>query len=423
MRLAAALLLAAVPSAAAAQSEPVAASPDTALRSRADAVVTILAGGGDYDETFSPAFRQAVPRSQFDAVARNLTQALGAPQRIERVEPHGGGSATMTIGYARGSATAEIVVDAAAPHVVTGLRITGTAVRNDSLSAIESELRALPGQVALGVYALGSGAPRPLLAIRDDAPAPLASSFKLWVLAELARQVTAGRHRWAEVVPLGQPSLPSGVLQDWPAHAPVTVQTLATQMVSISDNSATDTLVALLGRRALDAGAAAAGLAPPVLTTREAFAIKADPALTRAWAAADAAGRRAILTREAPRIAAARLDGTIFSHGPLATDSVEWFAAPRDTARLLDGFRRAGGVPLSILAVNHGADPLTVGRFAYLGYKGGSEPGVLTLNFLARTKDGRWFALAGAWHRPDGATDEPRLLSLLTRALALVATP
>ena len=47
-------------------------------------------------------------------------------------------------------------------------------------------------------------------------------------------------------------SLPSGITQSWPAGSPVTLQTLATLMISISDNTATDTLVTL-ERRKLDA--------------------------------------------------------------------------------------------------------------------------------------------------------------------------
>ncbi|WP_373047449.1 serine hydrolase [Vulgatibacter sp.] len=75
------------------------------------------------------------------------------------------------------------------------------------------------------------------------------------VVAELVRATEAGERRWDEVVRLAPEaySLPSVLLQDWPAGAPVTLQTLATLMISRSDNTATDQLVHLLGRERIEA--------------------------------------------------------------------------------------------------------------------------------------------------------------------------
>ena len=39
---------------------------------------------------------------------------------------------------------------------------------------------------------------------------------------------------------------------------------------------------------------------------------------------------------------------------PVAIDSIEWFASPRDMIGLLDWLRRQGGEALPILAVNPG---------------------------------------------------------------------
>ena len=191
-------------------------------------------------------------------------------------------------------------------------------------------------------------------------------------------------------------------------------------MISISDNSAADTLVTALGRRQVDAMAAAHGGSTPVPTTRELFVLKSDPALAAAWRRANPAERRALLTDNAVRIGGATLDATMFSNGPVAVDSVEWFASPAAMAGLLDTLRR-DPTAAAILAVNPGADPVTAARFAYIGYKGGSEPGVLTMNFVVRTMAGHWFAVASAWHRSDAAVEETTLLALAARALALVA--
>ncbi|MBI0476730.1 serine hydrolase [Sphingomonas sp. MA1305] len=409
------------PSVAAAQTPPTeAVAADPAVRTQAEALLPLLAGGPGYDSLFAPVFRQAVPLGQWSPLTQQLADTLGAPRRIASLTPRGRFAATVEVAYDRGTATMLIAVDPAPPHAIAGLRITGTTRADDSAAALAKDLAALPGATGLGVYALAGATPKATLAIDDATPAPIGSAFKLWVLAEAARQVAAGRHRWDEVVPVGVPSLPSGILQGWPRGTPVTLQTLATLMIAISDNTATDTLIGVLGRREVDAMAARFGGAGPVLTTREAFAIKADPALTAAWTGADAAARRALLTAQAARIAGERIDAMMFSSGPVANDAVEWFAAPRDMARLLAHLRDAGPVVRAILAVNPGIDPTTAARFRYVGFKGGSEPGVIALNLLAETQDGRWYAVVGDWHRRDAAVDDAAFIALVTRALAQV---
>ncbi len=72
----------------------------------------------------------------------------------------------------------------------------------------------------------------------------IGSAFKLYVLSTLSREIAARRRSWNDVVPLDQRSYPSGILQDWPQGTPMTLQTLATLMIAISDNTATDQLAA-----------------------------------------------------------------------------------------------------------------------------------------------------------------------------------
>ncbi|MES3083055.1 serine hydrolase [Sphingomonas faeni] len=394
---------------------------DPALRAKADALVAILDGRGAYDTYFAASFREKVPKAQFSVIAEKLKATLGAPQKIESLAATSAWSADLVVGYARGTASIRLVIDPAVPHASTGLLITGTGARDDTLAKVGAEFRALPGASGFGLYALGQATPEPILEYRADVAAPLGSAFKLWVLAELARQVASGERHWNDVVKVGAPSLPSGVLQTWPAGSPVTVQTLATMMISISDNTATDTLLTTLGRAKVDAMAEAAGGGVPVMTTREMFALKGDPALTKAWAAGSVDERRALLVDNAVKISTAKLDPTVFAGKPVAIDSVEWFASPSAMAGLLDRLRGADATTRAVLAVNAGVDPAIAKRFAYVGFKGGGEPGVLTLNYLVQAKDGRWYAATGNWHRADDGVNELRFAGLMGRALALLA--
>ncbi len=394
---------------------------DPALRAKADALVAILDGRGAYDAYFAASFREKVPKAQFATIVEKLKATLGAPEKIESLTATSAWSADLIVGYARGTASVRLALDPAAPHAATGLLITGTGARDDSLAKIEAEFRALPGASGFGLYALGNGKPAPILEYRADIAAPLGSAFKLWVLAELARQVAADERHWTDVVKVGAPSLPSGVLQTWPAESPVTVQTLSTLMISISDNTATDTLLTTLGRAKVDAMAASAGGSVPVMTTREMFALKGDPALTKAWAAGSVDERRALLVDNAVKISTAKLDPAVFGGKPVAIDSVEWFASPAAIAGVLDRLRGADATTRAVLAVNAGVDPAIAKRFGYVGFKGGGEPGVLTLNYLVQAKDGRWYAATGNWHRADDAVNEVRFAGLMGRALALLA--
>lgn len=422
-----ALAMAGVPAMASPLPARAAEAADPAVRTRADALIALLGGRGDYDGYFSPAFRAEIPLATFSTIAAQLRTTLGAPQRIETVTARGAWAADLVVAYERGTAAVSMTLDPTPPHVVTGLRVTGTARRDDSFAALEADFRALPGKSGFAVYALDGATPSPIARYNADTTAPLGSAFKLWVLAEATRQVAAGQRRWADVVTLGPRSLASGVLHACPANAPVTLQTLATLMISVSDNSATDALMTALGRDRVDAMVATTGVAQgprtlPILTTREAIAMKADPALSAAWGAADAAGRRRLLAANATRFAAATLDASIFAGPPVAVDSVEWFASPDDMARTLAWLHRHGGTTAqAILAVNPGAPAATANGLAYLGFKGGSEPGVVTLNYLAQARDGRWLAVTGNWHRADAGVSEPGFATLMTRALALAA--
>ena len=395
---------------------------DPALRAKADALVAILDGRGAYEAYFAASFRDKVPQAQFATIVAQLKATLGAPQTIESLTATSAWSADLVVGYARGTASVRLALDPAAPHAATGLLITGTAARDDSLAKIEAEFRALPGASGFGLYALGDGKPEPILDYRADIAAPLGSAFKLWVLAELARQVAADERHWADVVKVGAPSLPSGVLQTWPAGSPATLQTLATLMISISDNTATDTLLTTLGRAKVDAMAEGAGGSVPVMTTREMFALKGDPALAKQWAAGSVVDRRALLVDHAVKIATTKLDMSVFAGKPVAVGSVEWFASPAAMAGLLDRLRAADDTTRAILAVNAGVDPGIAARFRYVGFKGGGEPGVLSLNYLVQAKDGRWYAATGNWHRADDAVNELRFAGLMGRALALLAS-
>ncbi len=97
--------------------------------------------------------------------------------------------------------------------------------------------------------------------------APLGSAFKLYVLDALGNAVASGKVRWNQplTVTAQLKSLPSGELQNEPDGTQISVQDTAAKMISISDNTAANMLINLLGRSAVEAALSTTGMADPVL--------------------------------------------------------------------------------------------------------------------------------------------------------------
>jgi hypothetical protein len=257
-------------------------------------------------------------------------------------------------------------------------------------------------QVHFLVAAVNGTTCRPVHAIGAATPAPLGSAFKLYVLDALARAVAAGKVSWDQPLTVTSQvkSLPSGVLQNDPDGTRVSVRQVAAGMISISDNTAANMLIALLGRHAVEAATRAAGMADPALdvpflTTRELFVLKLDdwPKLAQRYLALDAAGRQAMLSGTVDRVPLSALPTTPWTE-PRDIGSLEWFASPADICHVFASLatlaREPKLAPLAgILARNAGGMTLDPGRWRAVWFKGGSEPGVLTLNYLATTRTGQ----------------------------------
>jgi beta-lactamase class A len=119
------------------------------------------------------------------------------------------------------------------------------------IDAHVAAIKALPGRTSVLVLTDSK-----LVAAHDaDIPLAVASAGKLAVLLALKNAVSDGRLSWEDVVTLDPKwrSLPSGQLQDWPDGTPLTIASLAHLMISVSDNTATDALIHLVGREAIQA--------------------------------------------------------------------------------------------------------------------------------------------------------------------------
>lgn len=391
------------------------------LRQRAEDVAAVVRGEKAYSDVFAPVFINAVPQAQFEALTGQLRDQLGPFEGLAQVEAGTTpGSGTISLRFRDALAGGPIQLENAAPWRVAGLRINSIRpVVAEGQTALDL-VPELPGTTS--VYLARLDGTHTLIEQNADRQLAIGSTFKLYVLSALVQAVARGERKWEDVVPLTARSFPSGQMQDWPHNTPVTLQTLATMMIAISDNTATDQLMQVLGRGAVEAEVAASGHARPdatlpMMTTRELFLLKLGPEEQLArYAAGDVAMRRSILAG----LAGNELDmgqmQAVFADGPHHI-GVEWFASAQDLAGV---YRRLADDPVAgaILAVNPGMDRTQFGAWTFAGYKGGSEPGVLNFAWLLRDRGGAPWVLAMTWNDPAANVSEARLIALAQQVLA-----
>ncbi|MFZ1742706.1 MAG: serine hydrolase, partial [Pontixanthobacter sp.] len=346
-------------------------------------------------------------------------------QGLESVKQSPSGSAIIEIRFERALARGPINLGPAPSKLVIGLLLNDFQPIDDSLAAIESDLAALPGKISV-FYGPVYNDLEPVLAINADTQFAIGSTFKLYILSALARQVEAGERSWREIVLLDRKSFPSGRMQNWPDNSPVTLHTLSTMMISISDNTATDRLLRELGRDVVETELIGSGHSDPdrtlpFLSTFEMFALKgSEPNLRKYERATEATQRRILVDLEDDVGGNRDLIAPPTFTEPFAIETVEWFASGSDLRKLgrqLATFKDP--TAREIMAVSPAMSETQREKWNYVGYKGGSEPGVLNLTWLLQDKSDNWHILAMSWNNPDAVVDQNTFEMLAQRILAI----
>jgi beta-lactamase class A len=337
---------------------------------------------GPQQDWFATSFLQAIPFPMIAPIAKRVTDGLGAYRRTT------GSAGTYISQFEKGTVEVRIHIDA--DGKIDGLRLLPPVLMTGGIEAAAKQLGALPGTVA---YVLIENH-KERAAQNADVALAVGSAFKLAVLAALRDQIASGRRHWSDVIPLQErwKSLPSGVLQTWPAGTPITIATYAAQMISISDNTAADALAAIVGAPAIERYA---GRNIPFLTTRALFVLRTHPDLLAKWKTGHRSARSRLLVQSA-RLPVPGPSEITSSIGDL---SVEWLYTPRELCALMD---KVANLPL--MSINPGvADPA---KFARIVFKGGSEPGVLAFVTSVVTKSGSHACLALTVNNAKQAVDE-----------------
>ena len=397
----------------------------TLLQSRAEGVVAVLTGQTPPEEVFDASFLMAVSPDMLSSMYQQLSAQFGALEGVEKIEPRDAVSGTVTFRFERATGTGPLIIAPSPPHKIIGLQLSQFKASNDSVDSVRSELAALPGDVGV-LFAPLDSPDTPVLSLNPDRQFAIGSTFKLYILSALARSVESGERNWNDVLTIDRASFPSGQMHNWPKGAPVTLHTLATMMISISDNTATDILLHALGRSTVEAelrriGHSAPSRTLPFLSTLEMFGLKGSEINMRRYIKADEAGRRLILADFEDDVAGdpAKVEPPRFAT-PTAIDTLEWFASGRDLEKLVRRLSEIHDpVVRQIMSVSKGLPDGATADWGYVGYKGGSEPGVLNLTWLLQSKQGRYYVLAMSWNNPEAVLDHSTFELLAQRILDL----
>lgn len=387
------LVLFLTPSLAAAQASsrspaPVASPATTSLspieiaKGRVD---TMLRTGHADPAWFSASFLAQVPASKLDEIIASITNSLGKYESVEFTP------AKFIAHFASG--TDDILIHLDAENKIDGLLFRPPVATAKSLDDALHTLRAIPGTLS---YVITEDGHPNLAALNPSAPLAVGSAFKLAVLNALSDQITHGARHWSDVVPLRKQwkTLPTGVLRTWPDGTPLTLATYAAEMISISDNTAADALVRIVGATSLRPYAAGN---VPFLTTREMFVLKSNEGagLGKAYLAAKtAASRAAVLARvdALPLPAASQL---LAAPEP----AIEWHYSARELCRMIG---RVSNLPL--MSINPGvADPTA---FRHVAFKGGSDVGIINLTTMVTTRRGSRICFSATLNDPVHAVNE-----------------
>ena len=386
----------------------------------------------ELEQHFHAAFLAKVPVDKLQSVFAELATQLA---NLTIVDVQGSANA-LVARVAAGELKLRISLELDAP----GKQIAGLVVRRDvdtgpPIESFGDALRAagaLAPKAQLLIASLDHGACKPLHELGGTDQLAIGSTFKLYVLLALVDRIIAGKAAWTDELAVRDDwkSLPSGMTQNEPPKTKHPLQLFAERMISISDNTAADHLLYAVGRREVEAAVRATkhaqpALDAPFLSTRELFALKLGaPAELDRYVKLPEAKRREHLDKTlAGKVPKLDIAGTWKT--ARVVDKLDWFASGEDLCRAMGTLWTRAQNPkaaplLGILSKNPGL-PLDAKVWPYIGFKGGSEPGVINMTYLLKRDDDQWFVVTLGFNAAEGGTlEDEKIFALAVSVIDLL---
>lgn len=299
----------------------------------------------------------------------------------------------------------------------------------DKWSDIDAEIAKTGAKYSYQVSKVTDGKCETVAGTNTDLSLPLASIFKLYVLLAVSDAIKANTLSWDDKLTITKDgkALGSAGLDKLPPGSQITVRTAAQQMISASDNMATDLLIARLGPGAVERALVTAGHHDPASMTpfptmHQVFSVGwGEPNLREQWRNASPQDRAQLFQQTNSRPYQPDPNRT---HTPASNDGLEWFGSAADICRVHAALQKSAvgeATPVKqILSALPGID-LDPAKWHYIGAKGGNLPGDLTFSWYAVDHTGQPWVVSFQlnWPQFRSPTAAGWLLSIAKRAFAL----
>lgn len=310
-------------------------------------------------------------------------------------------------------------------NLINGLQYLGRSepsVKISDKQSIFNEFNKLGGISSLIIKDFSKSSP--LLEINSNARIALGSEFKLYILHYLNQQILNSKLNWSDKLKIQEEikSLPSGILQNYPDGTELTLYQIASLMIAISDNTATDHLINFLIKESIESSMIGFNSYvdenTPLLSTMDLFRIRTlDSTLVNKYMNLPAEQKRIYLESLKHELSRNDIATKLANWDqPKDIQKVEWFANVNDICSVVQDIQTQAVSNSAILDILSNNVPFVWiednPSFEYIGYKGGSEPGVLTMTFLVKTKSHKWGCISMGINNDKQSLNENQIADL-----------
>ena len=355
----------------------------------------------DLESYFAASFLEQIPLDQIKGIVNQYGSVLGAVQAAEKTENG------YSLNFEKGTAPAQISLNKEGK--IIGLWFGNYSLAEDNLDTILAELKELPGELSVSVIKNNQ---EKVFSYNEQKSMAVGSTFKLHVLKKLYDKIEESDKSWSDIVELkaDNKSMPSGILQDWPAGTPLTLRALSNLMISQSDNTAADHLIDYIGRKEVEKDLRTENI--PFLKTREFFVLKFsnDLQLRERYLNSNLNKKRDILAG----ISDKELNNIEVGNKPILIEELEWYFSTEELAELIYQLRDAPEIKINPGLVNKD-------DYYLAGFKGGSEPGVLQFTKLLQKRKGSdIYAVSVTINNSEQEVEQQKAAQLTSRLISAV---
>lgn len=335
---------------------------------------------------FSEEFLAAVPEAKINEIISLYLQTLGAFKGSRKTDNG------YMVEFENGETRSTIAINQ--DQKIAGLWFGAPEIRNDTLESVRKSFLELSGKVSICLLKHEKdGKGNEILALDHHKPMAVGSAFKLCLLQAIEEEIIKGNLKWSDTVALKDAwkSFPSGIMHEWPEGSVHTIETMAGLMISLSDNTATDHIFNMLGHEKIRKFFPETCV--DLYNTSQVLKLKFFfPEKAKEFAAAGKEKKQLILN-EMDNIAPSQIASisAIYSaNKPFLIEEIEWFISTLDLCEIIYSLREN-----RLCRINPATGLIDPKDWHQIGFKGGSEPGVLNYTWvLQKTAESPVFTLS-----------------------------